>query len=94
MTDKLPVRLAADLAILAEEHRWLIQDLWAAQAVGVVGGEPKCCKSFLALDMAVAVASAFRHAASFGCAGDIRATCPVSSQVPCPARSCARSSTV
>ena len=57
MTDKLPVRLAADLAVLAEEHRWLIQDLWAAQAVGVVGGEPKCCKSFLALDMAVAVAS-------------------------------------
>jgi hypothetical protein len=25
--------------------------------VGIVGGEPKCCKSFLALDMAVAVAS-------------------------------------
>ena len=27
------------------------------RSVGVVGGEPKCCKSFLALDMAVAVAS-------------------------------------
>ena len=26
-------------------------------AVGIVGGEPKCCKSFLALDLAVAVAS-------------------------------------
>ena len=25
--------------------------------MGIVGGEPKCCKSFLALDMAVAVAS-------------------------------------
>jgi len=25
--------------------------------VGIVGGEPKCCKSFLALDMAVAVAT-------------------------------------
>jgi len=57
MSDRLPVCLAADLAVLAEEHRWLIQDLWAAEAVGVVGGEPKCCKSFLALDMAVAVAS-------------------------------------
>jgi len=57
MSEPLPVRLAADLAVLAEQHRWLIQDLWAAQAVGVVGGEPKCCKSFLALDMAVAVAS-------------------------------------
>ena len=27
------------------------------RAVGLVGGEPKCCKSFLALDLAVAVAS-------------------------------------
>lgn len=57
MTEKLPVRLAADLAVLAEEQRWLVRDLWAAQAVGIVGGEPKCCKSFLALDMAVAVAA-------------------------------------
>jgi hypothetical protein len=30
--------------------------LWSEQAVGIVGGEPKCCKSFLALDLAVAVA--------------------------------------
>jgi len=57
MSEKLPVRLAADLAVVAEEHRWLVRDLWAAQAVGIVGGEPKCCKSFLALDMAVAVAA-------------------------------------
>ena len=45
------------LAVRAEEHRWLIDGLWAEEAVGIVGGEPKCCKSFLALDMAVAVAS-------------------------------------
>ena len=31
--------------------------LWAERAFGIVGGEPKCCKSFLALDLAVAVAS-------------------------------------
>jgi len=31
--------------------------LWSEQAVGIVGGEPKCCKSFLALDLAVAVAA-------------------------------------
>jgi RecA-family ATPase len=36
---------------------WLIQDLWTDEAVGILGGEPKCCKSFLALDVAVAVAS-------------------------------------
>ncbi len=40
-----------------EEPRWLIEGLWADQAVGIVGGEPKSCKSFLALDLAVAVAS-------------------------------------
>jgi len=40
-----------------EEHRWLIAGLWSEQAVGIVGGEPKCCKSFLALDIAVAVAA-------------------------------------
>ena len=53
----LPVEAAHLLAVRAEEHRWLIDGLWAEEAVGIVGGEPKCCKSFLALDMAVAVAS-------------------------------------
>jgi hypothetical protein len=52
----LPVRLAHQLDIQPEEQRWLIEGLWSAEAVGIVGGEPKCCKSFLALDMAVAVA--------------------------------------
>ena len=35
----------------------MVTDLWSDDAVGIVGGEPKCCKSFLALDLAVAVAS-------------------------------------
>jgi hypothetical protein len=54
----LPVRPAHQLDLLPAEQRWLIEGLWAAEAVGIVGGEPKCCKSFLALDMAVAVAGA------------------------------------
>ena len=53
----LPVRLAHQLEVQPEEQRWLIEGLWSAEAVGIVGGEPKCCKSFLALDMAVAVAA-------------------------------------
>ena len=57
MTELLPFRPAHALAVVPEERRWLIDGLWAAQAVGIVGGEPKCCKSFLALDMAVAVAA-------------------------------------
>lgn len=53
----LPVTRASDLDPRPPERRWLIEGLWGDQAVGIVGGEPKTCKSFLALDMAVAVAS-------------------------------------
>jgi hypothetical protein len=56
-TTLLPVARAADLDPRPPEQRWLIDGLWGDQAVGIVGGEPKCCKSFLALDIAVAVAS-------------------------------------
>lgn len=53
----LPVQRAHLLPVVAAERRWLIEGLWATEAVGIVGGEPKCGKSFLALDMAVAVAA-------------------------------------
>jgi hypothetical protein len=53
----LPVEPAYRLAARAAEQRWLITGLWSEQAVGIIGGEPKSCKSFLALDLAVAVAS-------------------------------------
>jgi AAA domain len=53
----LPVEPAYRLAERAEESRWLVTGLWGEQAAGIVGGEPKCCKSFLALDLAVAVAA-------------------------------------
>jgi hypothetical protein len=53
----LPVCRAADLATRPAELRWLIEGLWGYRAVGICGGEPKCFKSFLALDVAVAVAS-------------------------------------
>jgi len=53
----LPVSRACDLALVPDDQKWLIEGLWAEQAVGILGGEPKCCKSFLALDMAVSVAS-------------------------------------
>jgi hypothetical protein len=54
---RLPVRRAAELTGKPEDHRWLIEELWADEGVGIVGGEPKCGKSFLALDLAVSVAS-------------------------------------
>ena len=53
----LPVQRASELSADAQQPQWLVEGLWADQAVGILGGEPKCCKSFLALDMAVSVAS-------------------------------------
>jgi hypothetical protein len=53
----LPVAPAHRLAERAEEQRWLVSGLWSEEAVGIIGGEPKCCKSFLALDLAVSVAA-------------------------------------
>jgi hypothetical protein len=52
----LPITPAWRLAAEAPELRWLVTNLWSQHAVGIVGGEPKCCKSFLALDIAVSVA--------------------------------------
>ena len=53
----MPVQPAWRLADCPEQQRWLIDGLWSEEAVGIIGGEPKCCKSFLALDLAVAVAA-------------------------------------
>src|SRR5277367_1020355 len=54
---QLPVQLAWRLADCPDQQRWLVEGLWSEEAVGIIGGEPKCCKSFLALDLAVAVAA-------------------------------------
>jgi AAA domain len=53
----LPVEPAYRLAQRAADQNWLVTSLWSEEAVGIIGGEPKCCKSFLALDLAVAVAA-------------------------------------
>jgi hypothetical protein len=53
----LPVQRASQLECNGPQTQWLVEELWTEQAVGILGGEPKCCKSFLALDVAVSVAS-------------------------------------
>jgi len=54
----LPTIRAAELAGAQEsEPEWMIEGLWSAEAVGIIGGEPKQGKTFVALDMAIAVAS-------------------------------------
>jgi hypothetical protein len=53
----LPFQRASQLSTAGAQLQWLVEGLWSDQAVGILGGEPKCCKSFLALDVAVSVAS-------------------------------------
>jgi RecA-family ATPase len=53
----LPVVRVADIATEANPQRWLIDQLWGASAVGVIGGAPKCSKTWLALDMSLSVAT-------------------------------------
>jgi hypothetical protein len=56
--ETLPVQRAAELEIRPQENTWLIQQLWGQAAVGILGGPPKTCKSWLGLDMALSIASA------------------------------------
>jgi len=55
-----PLRIVRPQQIRLEEDgpRWLIEPLWPHSAVGIVGGQPKSWKSWVALDLAVSVASA------------------------------------
>jgi AAA domain len=55
--DVLPVVPAAKLDEPDPARRWLIESLWARSGVGIIGGAPKCCKSWLGLDLAASVAS-------------------------------------
>jgi hypothetical protein len=54
---ELPVSHPKDLAERAPEELWLIRHLWGRSAVGILGGAPKTCKSWLGLEMALSVAS-------------------------------------
>jgi hypothetical protein len=53
----LPVVRAAQLQQAVAEQQWLIETLWTHCSVGLVGGTPKSLKTWLALELAVSVAS-------------------------------------
>jgi RecA-family ATPase len=53
----LPVVRVAELPSEELAERWLVEQLWCAHAVGVIGGAPKCAKTWLGLDMALSVAT-------------------------------------
>jgi len=53
----LPVCRVAEIEAIDGRARWLIEPLWGRTAVGFVGGAPKLGKTWLALDLALSVAS-------------------------------------
>jgi len=59
MTDlgTLPTARAVDLEQVDADTAWLVRAIWSEQAVGFIAGAPKCCKSWLGLDLAISVAT-------------------------------------
>jgi hypothetical protein len=57
MSECLPVVRAGALEPIAIEDRWLVEGLWPRHGVGILGGAPKCAKTWLGLDLALSVAS-------------------------------------
>jgi hypothetical protein len=53
----LPVVRASELKVSESRQPWLIEHLWGHEAVGIIGGSPKSGKTWLALEIAVSVAS-------------------------------------
>jgi hypothetical protein len=53
----LPVMRVGAIASDEIAERWLVEELWCANSVGVIGGAPKCAKTWLGLDMALSVAT-------------------------------------
>ena len=53
----LPSVRVADIPAEENTQRWLVQQLWGESSVGVIGGAPKCSKTWLGLDLALSVAT-------------------------------------
>ncbi len=55
--EPLPVLHPTQLERAPDAPRWLVDGLWSAEGVGIIGGAPKCCKTWLSLELAIGVAS-------------------------------------
>lgn len=56
-SEPFPVRHVAEIEPIAPERQWLVEQLWLALGVGVLGGAPKACKTWIAAELAMATAS-------------------------------------
>lgn len=48
-------------------QRWLVEDIWPRAGVGIIGGAPKTFKTWMALDLAISVATATPCLGTFAC---------------------------
>lgn len=55
--EPFPITRIAHIQTTHTSPTWLIEGLWGDQAVGFIGGPPKSTKTWLSLELAVAVAS-------------------------------------
>jgi len=55
--EPLPVVRVAEISCQDRPQRWLVEQLWGASSVGLIGGAPKCSKTWLGLDLALSVAT-------------------------------------
>jgi hypothetical protein len=53
----LPVVRVAEIPREDQPTRWLVDQLWGDSSVGLIGGAPKCSKTWLGLDLALSVAT-------------------------------------
>jgi hypothetical protein len=53
----LPVVRVGEIPEEGRPQRWLVEQLWGTSSVGVIGGAPKCSKTWLGLDLALSVAT-------------------------------------
>ena len=53
----LPVVRVSEIPSQESAQPWLVEELWGASSVGVIGGAPKCAKTWLGLDLALSVAT-------------------------------------
>jgi hypothetical protein len=53
----LPVVRVAEIPCEEKPQRWLVDQLWGDSSVGLIGGAPKCSKTWLGLDLALSVAT-------------------------------------
>jgi hypothetical protein len=55
--EPFPIRHLSQVVPKAPENTWLVEGLWSHGAVGFIGGAPKSCKTWLACEIGLAVAT-------------------------------------